>query len=109
MSGMSEDQALELGHECAMTALKAERENVAQLPPPERLYWWFGFLTAALGAASASLGEPAARALSASLAEPQDAPASSGLARSRAEAELVRLHEARSIDDEPSSARKRKS
>ena len=69
MSGMSEDQALELGHECAMTALKAEREHVAVLPPAERLYWWFGFLTAALGAANASLGEPATRALRAALAD----------------------------------------
>ena len=105
---MSEDQALELGHECAMTALKAERENVALLPPPERLYWWFGFLTAALGAASASLGEPAARALRASLAEHQDSPASSRPTRPRGEPELALVPEGRYLRDEQSSGRKRK-
>ena len=105
MSGMSEDQALELGHECAMTALKAERENVAVLPPSERLYWWFGFLTAALGAASASVGEPATRALRASLAEIQDVPKPR---RSRGEPELSLVRQGGYLVDDRASDRKRK-
>ena len=105
MSGMSEDQALEFGHECAMTALKAERENVARLPPSERLYWWFGFLTAALGAASASLGDPATRAPRASLAEHQEAPKAR---RTQVDPELSLVRDVSYLVDEKTSGRKRK-
>jgi len=69
MSEQSEEQALERGHECAMAALATQRGKIAALSPADRLYWWLGFLTAALGAAFASIGEPAARALRAALAE----------------------------------------
>jgi hypothetical protein len=104
MSGSSEDQALEQGHECAMAALKTDRERVAALPSPVRLYWWFGFLTAALGAALASLGEPATRALRASLADNPEAPAR----RLRADPELSLVRRGSYLRDELPPEKKKK-
>jgi hypothetical protein len=72
MTEQNEDQAIEQGHTCAMAALTAQKDNIASLPPSERLYWWFGFITAAMGAAIASIGEPAVRALRASLEDDHD-------------------------------------
>jgi hypothetical protein len=72
MSEQSEEQALQRGHECAMSALGTQRDKIASLAPGDRLYWWLGFLTAAMGAALASVGEPAVRALRGALAEGQD-------------------------------------
>jgi hypothetical protein len=69
MSEQSEERVIQQGHECAMSAMSAQRDRVASLSPGDRLHWWFGFLTAALGAARASLGEPAFRSLRAALAE----------------------------------------
>ncbi len=69
MSEHSEEQAIDQGHECAMSALTSQRDLIDSLPPADRLYWWFGFLTAAMGAALASIGEPAVRALRAALGE----------------------------------------
>jgi hypothetical protein len=69
MSEQSEEQALQQGHECAMSALATQRDKIASLGPADRLYWWLGFLTAAMGAALANVGEPAVRALRAALAE----------------------------------------
>lgn len=74
MTQQSEEQAIEQGHACAMAALTAEKANIAALPPGERLYWWVGFVTAAMGAALASIGEPAVRALRASLSDSRDTP-----------------------------------
>jgi hypothetical protein len=75
MSEQSEDQAIQQGHECAMSAVWAQRDRVASLPPGDRLHWWLGFLTAALGATLASIGEPAFRSLRAALAEGLYSPA----------------------------------
>ena len=69
MSEQSEEKALRHGHECAMTALAAERERVATLSPADRLHWWLGFVAAAMGAALASVGEPAFRVLRSALGE----------------------------------------
>jgi hypothetical protein len=69
MSQQSEEQAIDQGHECAMSALSSQKDNIDSLPPADRLYWWFGFLTAAMGAALASIGEPAVRALRSALGE----------------------------------------
>ena len=74
MTQESEEQAIEQGHACAMAALSAQKDNIASLPPGERLYWWVGFVTAAMGAALASIGEPAFRALRASLSDSRDTP-----------------------------------
>jgi hypothetical protein len=74
MTQESEEQAIEQGHACAMAALTAQKDDIAALPPGERLYWWVGFVTAAMGAALASIGEPAVRALRASLADSRDTP-----------------------------------
>jgi len=65
----AEDQALNDGHDCAMSAVAAHREIVASLPPPERLSWWVGFISAAMGAALASVGEAPVRVLRSALAE----------------------------------------
>jgi hypothetical protein len=72
MSEESENKALHLGHQAAMTALKAQKSELAALPSAERLYYWFGFVTAGMGAALASLGEPAFRTLRRSLADNRD-------------------------------------
>jgi hypothetical protein len=69
MSERSEEQSIQRGHECAMSALSIQMDRVASLPPGDRLHWWLGFLAAALGAALASIGEPAFRTLRAALAE----------------------------------------
>jgi hypothetical protein len=61
MSEQSEEKALRQGHECAMSALAAERERIACLNPADRLHWWLGFVAAAMGAALSSVGEPAFR------------------------------------------------
>lgn len=80
MSEQSEEAALQEGHECAMSALAAERKKIASLGPGERLHWWLGFLAAAMGAALASVGEPALRVLHAALGDEED-PATGGLRR----------------------------
>ena len=72
MSEQGEERVIQQGHECAMSAMSAHRDRVASLSPGDRLHWWFGFLTAALGAARASLSEPAFRSLRAALAEGLD-------------------------------------
>jgi hypothetical protein len=72
MSEQSEERALEQGHECAMSVLSAHRDRVASLSPGDRLHWWFGFLTAALGAARASLSGAGFGSLRATLAEELD-------------------------------------
>jgi hypothetical protein len=69
MSEQSEERAIEQGHECAMSVMSAHRDRVASLSPGDRLHWWFGFLTAALGAARASLSEAGFGSLRAALAE----------------------------------------
>jgi hypothetical protein len=69
MSEQSDERVIQQAHECAMSALSAQRDGVASLSPGDRLQWWFGFLTAALGAARASLGMPGFRSLRAALAE----------------------------------------
>lgn len=75
MSEQSEEQAIQWGHECAMSAVSTQRDKIALLSPGDRLHWWLGFLTAALGSALASIGEPAFRTLRAALAEGLYAPA----------------------------------
>ena len=72
MSRETEEQALDHGHECAMSAVAAQRDVVAKLPPAERLSWWVGFISAAMGAALASVGEGAMRVLEGALAERRD-------------------------------------
>lgn len=72
MSEQSEEKALRQGHECAMSALAAERERIASLNPADRLHWWLGFVAAAMGAALASVGEPAFRVLRSALGEEQE-------------------------------------
>jgi len=69
MSEQSEERVIQQGHECAMSAMSEQRDRVASLSPGDRLHWWFGFLTAALGAARASLGVPGFRSLRDALAE----------------------------------------
>lgn len=69
MSEQSEEKALEEGHECAMSALTAQRKKIASLGPGDRLHWWLGFLAAAMGAALASVGEPALRVLHSALGD----------------------------------------
>lgn len=72
MSEQSEEKALEEGHECAMSALTAQRKKIASLGPGDRLHWWLGFLAAAMGAALASVGEPALRVLHSALGDDED-------------------------------------
>lgn len=72
MSEQSEEQALEEGHECAMSALTAQRKKIASLGHGDRLHWWLGFLAAAMGAALASVGEPALRVLHSALGDDED-------------------------------------
>lgn len=72
MSEQSEEKALRQGHECAMSALAAERERIGSLNPADRLHWWLGFVAAAMGAALASVGEPAFRVLRSALGEEQE-------------------------------------
>lgn len=72
MSEQSEEQALDEGHECAMSALTAQRKKIASLGPGDRLHWWLGFLAAAMGAALASVGEPALRVLHSALGDDED-------------------------------------
>jgi len=81
MSEQSEEQALEQGHECAMAALAAQRKKIAALGPGDRLHWWLGFLAAAMGAALASVGEPALRVLHSALADEEDPTAAATRAR----------------------------
>jgi hypothetical protein len=69
MSKKSEELALQLGHETAMTTLTAQKDKIAALSAEDRLHWWIGFVTAAMGAARASVGEPAFRALRRSLTD----------------------------------------
>lgn len=69
MSEENDERVIQQGHECAMSALSAQTDGVTSLSPGDRLHWWFGFLTAALGAARASLGMPGFRSLRAALAE----------------------------------------
>jgi hypothetical protein len=76
MSHETEEQALNHGHDCAMTAVAAHRDALANLPPPERLSWWIGFISAAMGAALASVGEAAMRIFEDALAERRDLPSS---------------------------------
>jgi hypothetical protein len=83
MSEHSEERVTQQGHECAMAAMSAHRDRVASLSPGDRLHWWFGFLTAALGAARASLSEAGFGSLRATLAEELDPKA--GLARKQLE------------------------
>lgn len=72
MSEQSEEKALQEGHECAMSALAAQRKKIASLGPGDRLHWWLGFLAAAMGAALATVGEPALRVLHSALGEDED-------------------------------------
>ena len=72
MSEQSEEQALDEGHECAMSALTAQRKQIASLGAGDRLHWWLGFLAAAMGAALASVGEPALRVLHSALGDDED-------------------------------------
>lgn len=72
MSRQSEDQALRIGHDCAMAVLSAQKTQLAALSPGDRLQWWIGFLTAGMGAAQVSVGELAFRALRRSLADELD-------------------------------------
>jgi hypothetical protein len=74
MSRETEDQALDRGHDCAMSAVGAQRDVLANLPPAERLSWWVGFISAAMGAALASVGDAAMRVLKGALAERRDIP-----------------------------------
>jgi len=55
-----------------MSALTAQRKKIASLGPGDRLHWWLGFLAAALGAALASVGEPALRVLHSALGDDED-------------------------------------
>ena len=75
MSEQGEEKALQEGHECAMTALAGQRRKVASLEPGDRLHWWLGFLAAAMGAALASVGEPALRVLHSALGDDEDSAA----------------------------------
>lgn len=72
MSRNSEDQALQIGHDCAMASLSAHKHELAGLSQGDRLQWWIGFLTAGMGAAQVSVGEVAFRALRRSLADELD-------------------------------------
>ena len=72
MSEQSEEKALHQGHECAMSALTAQRERIAALSPADRLHWWLGFLAAAMGGALASAGEPSFRVLRSALGEEEN-------------------------------------
>ena len=72
MSEQSEEKALQQGHECAKSALAAQRDKIASLDPGDRLHWWLGFLTTSMGASLASVGEPAMRALRSALEEHRD-------------------------------------
>jgi len=72
MSHETEEKALNQGHDCAMSAVAAQRDVVSSLPPNERLSWWMGFISAAMGAAIASVGEAAMRVLKEALAERAD-------------------------------------
>ena len=72
MSKLSEDQALQIGHDCAMAALSTQKHRLAALSPGDRLQWWIGFLSAGMGAAQVSVGEQAFRALRRSLADELD-------------------------------------
>jgi len=72
MSHKTEEQALDHGHDCAMSAVAAQRDVLANLPPAERLSWWIGFISAAMGAALASVGEVAMRVLKDALVERRD-------------------------------------
>ena len=72
MSQETEEQALDHGHDCAMSAIAAQRDELATLPPAERLSWWVGFISAGMGAALASVGEAAMRVLKDALAERRD-------------------------------------
>jgi hypothetical protein len=74
MSQETEEQALDQGHGCAMSAIAAQRDVLATLPRAERLSWWIGFISAGMGAALASIGEGAMRVLKDALAERRDAP-----------------------------------
>jgi hypothetical protein len=74
MSHETEEQALNDGHECAMSAVAAQRDAIANLAPTERLSWWIGFISAAMGAALASVGDAAMRILKDALAERRDTP-----------------------------------
>ena len=76
MSHETEEQALNDGHECAMSAVAGHRDAIAKLAPAERLSWWIGFVSAAMGAALASVGEGAMRILKDALAERRDIPSS---------------------------------
>lgn len=69
MSEQSAEKALQEGHECAMSALAAQRKKIASLGPGDRLHWWLGFLAAAMGAALATVGEPALRVLHSALGD----------------------------------------
>jgi len=69
MSHETEERALDQGHDCAMSAVSAQRAVLADLPPTERLNWWIGFISAAMGAALASVGEATMRILEDALAE----------------------------------------
>ena len=82
MSEQSEEQALEEGHECAMSALTAQRKKIASLGAGDRLHWWLGFLAAAMGAALASVGEPALRVLHSALGDDEDPGATARRAKS---------------------------
>ena len=81
MSHDIEEQALDRGHDCAMSALAAQREVLERLPPPERLSWWIGFISAAMGAALASVGEAAMRVLKGALVDHGEPPSSKRRAR----------------------------
>jgi len=72
MSHETEEQALNRGHDCAMSAIAAQRGVLTTLPPAERLSWWVGFISAGMGAALASVGEAAMRVLKDALAERRD-------------------------------------
>ena len=74
MSDQSEETALREGHECAMSALTAQRRRIDSLNPADRLHWWLGFVAAAMGAALSSVGEPAFGVLRSALGEePEEA------------------------------------
>ena len=72
MSHETEEQALSHGHDCAMSAIAAQRYVLTTLPPAERLSWWIGFISAGMGAALASVGEAAMRVFKDALAERRD-------------------------------------
>lgn len=72
MSRQSEDEALQIGHDCAMSTLEAHKDTLAALSQGDRLQWWIGFLAAGMGAAQVGIGEVAFRALRRSLADELD-------------------------------------